>query len=231
MVRTPTQDELAAFIIGHGVVDFISGGKLQKVERDAIWKVIKKLGPPAAVGGGRAALGAAKLAGAGLGATAYGVGKLATRGAGPLSLAVSAADAYRMGQEDAQRGLPYALQNVPMFPLVNPQFAEDVGIPGGGRIDIVTPALRVRKKVSRYAKNVGKAMKLIKASAKGGKKGTLSNPKKTFSTVSRTVSKIMKGGTRPRSGIGKIISKSVKGIFKKERKPKRKRSSRGVRYR
>lgn len=64
-------------------------------------------------------------------------------------------------------------------------------------------------------------MKAIKASTKGGPKGKLSRPKNTFRTVSKTVSKIMKGGTRPRGGITGIISKAVKGTFKK--KPKRKK--------
>ena len=80
-----------------------------------------------------------------------------------------------------------------------------------------------------YARNVGKAMKAVKASTKGGRKGKLSNPRTTFKTVSKTVSKIMKGGTRPRGGITGIISKAVKGSFK--RKPKKTRSSRpGRRY-
>ena len=231
MARAPTQEEIAAFIVGHGIVDFVSGGKLSKVERDAIWKVVKRLGPPVATGVGRAALTGAGAVGTGLGAAAYGVGRLATRGALPLSMAASAADAYRMGVEDGQKGLPYALQNVPMFPLVNPQFAEDVGIPGGGRVDILTPALKVRKKASQYSKNVGKAMKAVKRSNKGGAKGRLTNPKKTFKTVSKTVSKIMKGGTRPRTGVGAVISKAVKGVFKRKRKPKKTRSSRpGRRY-
>ena len=38
-----TQEEIAAFIVGHGIVDFVSGGRLSKAERDAIWKVVKKL--------------------------------------------------------------------------------------------------------------------------------------------------------------------------------------------
>ena len=74
-------------------------------------------------------------------------------------------------------------------------------------------------------------MKAVKRSNKGGAKGRLTNPKKTFKTVSKTVSKIMKGGTRPRTGVGAVISKAVKGVFKRKRKPKKTRSSRpGRRY-
>ena len=212
MARTPTQKEIAAFIVGHGIVDFISGGKLSKIERDALWKVIKKLGPPAA-------RGAVTTAGM--------VGRAALRGTPAVGVALTGYDAYQRGREDAERGLPYALQNIPAYPFMNPFVSDIIEHDTGrdvGKLDIVTPALRVRKKVSTYAKNVGRAMKAVKISAKGGPKGRISNPKKTFKTVSKTVSRIMKGGTRPRGGITGIISKAVKGSFK--RKPKKTRPSR-----
>jgi len=86
---------------------------------------------------------------------------------------------------------------------------------------------KMPKRKSQYSKAMSSAMKAVKASSKGGKKGTLSNPKKTFGTVSKTVSKIMRGGTRPRSGIGGIISRAVRGTFKKlKQKRKKKRTSR-----
>ena len=222
MARLPTKEELAAFLAAHGIVDFISGGRLTRAEQKVVWKAIKRLGPPVATGVGRAALGGAGAIGTGLGATAYGVGKVATRGAIPLGMAMTAYDAYEMGKRDAELGFPAALQQLPVPQLASPRFAEDVGLPT--KIDVLTPALRVRKKVSTYAKNVGKAMKAVKASSKGGRKGKLSSPKTTFRKVSKTVSKIMKGGKRPRGGITGIISKAVKGSFK--RKPKKTRSSR-----
>ena len=225
MARVPTQEEIAAFIVGHGIVDFISGGRLSKVERDAIWKAVKKLGPPAAIGAGRGGLAAARLAGSGLGAATYGVGRAAAaRGGVPLGFAVTAIDAYEMGKRDAELGFPAALQQIPVPQIASPKFAEDIGLPT--KLDVLTPALRVRKKVSTFSKNVGKAMRAVKASSKGGRKGQLTNPKGTFKTVSKTVSKIMKGGKRPRSGIAGVVSKAVKGAFKRTRKPKKTRSSR-----
>ena len=211
MARVPTQKEIAAFLIGHGIVDFVSGGRLTKIERNAIWKAVKKLGPPAARTTGR---------------TAVGVGKAVARRTPAIGMALTGYEAYERGRRDAEMGLPYALQNLPVYPLMQPGIGETVEALGGpegfGTLDVLTPALKVRKKVSKYAKNVGKAMKAVKASTKGGPKGKISNPKTTFKTVSKTVSKIMKGGTRPRSGIGSVISKAVKGSFKKKKpKPKR----------
>ena len=155
------------------------------------------------------------------------VGRAALRGTPAVGVALTGYDAYQRGREDAERGLPYALQNIPAYPFMNPFVSDIIEHDTGrdvGKLDIVTPALRVRKKVSTYAKNVGRAMKAVKISAKGGPKGRISNPKKTFKTVSKTVSKIMKGGTRPRGGITGVISKAVKGSFK--RKPKKTRPSR-----
>ena len=216
MARSPTQKQIAAFIVGHGIVDFVSGGKLSKIERDALWKVIKKLGPPAARGTGSAL--------AATGRTALRAGARVA----PVALpAMAAVDAYEMGKRDAAASMAmggpgYALQNIPNPFFINPTFAESIGVEPS-TVDILTPALKIRKRVSRYAKNVGKAMKAVKASTKGGPKGKLSNPRKTFRTVSKTVSRIMKGGKRPRGGITGVISKSIKGTFKKAAKQQKQR--------
>jgi len=42
MVKTPSTEDLAAILIGHGIVDFVSGGRLTKIERNALWKMLKK---------------------------------------------------------------------------------------------------------------------------------------------------------------------------------------------
>jgi hypothetical protein len=60
MARTPTQKEIAAFVVAHGITDFVSGGRLSLAERNALWKVVSKLGRPAAKAG---ATGLARLPG------------------------------------------------------------------------------------------------------------------------------------------------------------------------
>jgi len=194
-------------LIAAGLIDFVTRGKITAAAYDALKAVVTRAGPPVA------------------------------RGAGAVGTAVAPAalplyGGY-LGAEMAQRqyelgGLQQALGNVPIGYPINPTIAEQLGVLGtplSPTVDLYTPVVKAKKRISTYARNVGKAMKAIKASTKGGKKGKLSNPKKTFSTVSRTVSKIMKGGTRPRAGISGIISKAVKGVYKKRRGKSKKRTS------
>ena len=52
MARLPTKEEIAKFLAAHGIVDFISGGRLTRAEQKAVWKAVSRLGPPAARGAG-----------------------------------------------------------------------------------------------------------------------------------------------------------------------------------
>jgi len=85
---------------------------------------------------------------------------------------------------------------------------------------------RSRKVKSAYNKAVSKAMKAVKASAKGGPKGKLTNAKKTFGQVSKAVSKARKGGKLSPKGVTGVIKRSISGLFTKP-KPKRRTARKG----
>jgi len=88
-------------------------------------------------------------------------------------------------------------------------FSEDV--PRSGR--------KTKKRIkSTYNKAVSKAMKAVKASAKGGPKGKFTNAKKTFGQVSKAVSKASKGGKLSPKGVTGVIKKSISGLFKPKAK-------------
>jgi len=80
-----------------------------------------------------------------------------------------------------------------------------------------------RKRKSVYNKAMAKAMKAVKASAKGGPKGKFTNAKKTFGQVSKAVSKASKGGKLSPKGVTGVIKRSISGMFKP--KAKRRTSS------
>jgi hypothetical protein len=82
--------------------------------------------------------------------------------------------------------------------------------------DLLPTARKARKKqTSTYNKAVSKAMKAIKSSNLHGKKGTITNPKKTFGTVSKTVSKVMAGKIkgRPRVKATGLIKRTIEKAF------------------
>jgi len=90
-------------------------------------------------------------------------------------------------------------------------------------------AERIKKKqTSVYNRAVGKALKAVKKSTKGGPKGTLSNAKKTFGQVSKAVSRAKKGGKLSPKGVTGVIKRAISGMFKP--KPKRRTTSTKTTY-
>jgi len=82
---------------------------------------------------------------------------------------------------------------------------------------------QVKKKVSKYNRAVQRGMKAVKASKFDGKAGKLSNPKKTFATVAKTVSKVMRGKKVPRTRATGLVKRTIEKMFPKLVKPKPKR--------
>ena len=101
---------------------------------------------------------------------------------------------------------------------------EDVNVARDQFIAALQPtAVKTKKRIrSTYNKAVSKAMKAVKASTKGGPKGTISNARKTFGTVSKAVSNARKGGKLSTKGVTGVVKRAISGIFKP--KPKRRRS-------
>jgi len=65
----------------------------------------------------------------------------------------------------------------------------------------VSTKKRSTRTKSKFNKMVSSGMKTLKASTSYGKKGVLSSPKKAFSVVTKTASRINKGGKVAKSGI------------------------------
>jgi len=205
MVRTPTQKELATFVVGHGIVDFVSGGKLSLIERNAIWKAVKKLG---AVAGRQAIKQTPKIAG-----TALRVGKTIAMRHPVLTAGAVVYYTYKNREELGdlvEQGYEVLQPKVPMVQDVL-QTAFDA-TPIGVGLEI---GRRIRKKATTpFNKAVSKGMKIVKASTSYGKKGTINNAKKAFSAVTKAASAASKKKKAPKSGITRKIYLGVKGLFK-----------------
>ncbi len=213
MARAPTQKEIAAFVVGHGIADFVSGGKLSLVERNALWKVLKKLGPIT----GRAAVGTGRLLGASaVGAAApfatnpYVVGT--ALGAGALvsppgqALLEAAEERGRMDRIRFEQGLTDA--EMIMREEFNRLLTEGPR-PSPGR---VPPGFlqKPKRRKSAYNSAVSKGLKALKKSSYGGKKGTLT--KKAFGFVAKTVSKLRKGKKVSSKGASGVVKRALPGV-------------------
>jgi hypothetical protein len=218
MARLPTKGEIAAFLAAHGIVDFVSGGRLTRAEQKAVWKAISRLGPPVARGTGMA-----------LGSVAA---PIAARAA-PVALpAIAAFEAYEMGKRDAEAiqggemAPSVALQTYPNPFLINPSLSEKLGVTGAAsEIDLFTPiargrrqASKTKKKVSSYAKAVKQGMAAVKRSKFNGKPGKITNAKKTFSTVSKVVSAVNRGKKVSSKGVRGTIARAARKVLPRRKK-------------
>ena len=77
---------------------------------------------------------------------------------------------------------------------------------------IIVPSKR-KKAMTKFNKAVKEGMKIVRSSSSYGKKGTISNSKKAFSAVTKTVAKARKGGKTPAKGVLRKIALKAKKIL------------------
>jgi len=215
MVRTPSVEELGAILVGHGIVDFVSGGKLSKVERNALWSAFKKAG-----------MGVARAVPRASGTVARVGGTIAMRhpyiAAGAVIYVAATnreqiADLVRQGYDVVQEsGIGQSVDPSRFVPAVQSEFERlmtEGPRPSPGRIP---PGFlqKPKRRKSTYNSAVSKAMKALKNSTSYGKKGVLNAPKKAFGFVARTVSKLRRGKKVPSKGASGVVKRSLPGIKK-----------------
>ena len=208
MARVPTQKEIAAFVVGHGIVDFVTGGTLSRIERNALWKVIKKLGPPAA----RGAVGIVP-------SVARTVGMVAMRhpyvAAGAvIYVAVTEREKIRtlleQGYDVIEERLPTpSLPPSPGIPSPSIPGVEEILL--GGPAAMPFGKLRPRRP-SSFNKAVSAGMKVVKKSTSYGGKGKIKPAKKAFSVVVKLAAAKKKKKKAPKSGIRRRIWNAMKGL-------------------
>ena len=87
----------------------------------------------------------------------------------------------------------------------------------GAAIETALVPTKRKKAMTKFNRAVKEGMKIAKASTSYGKKGTISNSKKAFSAVTKTVAKARKGGKAPVKGVLRKVFMKAKGIIGKER--------------
>jgi len=143
--------------------------------------------------------------------------KAAVRAIGPLATrAVPAVAGFNPVATGTALGLG-ALQTQPGQQLLD--LAEERGRMDRIRFEQALTDLSVstKKKTvkakSKFNKAVSAGMKAVKASTSYGKKGIISSPKKAFSVVTKTASRINRGGKVAKSGITRKLGLLMRKIL------------------
>jgi len=170
-------------------LDFLTGGRLNKISRKAAVQVVKKVLPAALR---VAAVPAASIARSALplaynpyiAGTALGLGALQTEPG--QDLLAAAAESGR----DTRRSLDMALFNIQAL-------GEE----------------KVKRTKSKFNTMVSKGMKSVKASTTYGKKGIINAPKNAFKAVVAAASAVTKGKKPPKSGLKRKLMLLMRKIL------------------
>jgi hypothetical protein len=85
----------------------------------------------------------------------------------------------------------------------------------GAAIETAIVPTRRKKAMSKFNKAIKEGMKIVRSSNQYGKKGTISNAKKAFGAVTKSVSKARKGAKLPKKGVLRKVQSKAKAILGK----------------
>jgi len=129
-------------------------------------------------------------------------------GAGPLSLLAGYYYTGHAAQDQARRDYEqYGEPRIPI-PLWNPLLG-DMPTIDAGPLDRTVKAV-IRRKSSKFNKAISAGMKAVRSSKFMGKPKSISNSKKAFATVTKTVSALKKGRKAPKKGVRGTIARAVR---------------------
>jgi hypothetical protein len=216
---TISRKDLERLAIAFGIADFFSGGKLTAPIGNAARKALVKAAPAIGRGilryGPTVAVTAARVTPTPLAAAATGAAIVANRrriadAAGNIYEEVApAVQQYGAGVvERAMDPETYAIQG----PTPETMQLQQLGI-------VPSSPRNLRKKVrSKFNQAVSRGMSIVKGSTSFGKKGTINNAKKAFSTVTKVASGVSKGRKAPKSGIRRKLHTAISKILPKKKK-------------
>ena len=86
----------------------------------------------------------------------------------------------------------------------------------GAAIETALVPSKRKKAMTKFNRAVKEGMKIVRASTSYGKKGNISNSKKAFSAVTKSVAKARKGGKLAKKGVLRKVGQKAKQILGKE---------------
>ena len=199
-----TKRDLEVAIAAYGLGRILPAGSTRAAVRAVIPQVVRA-GKVIAPTAGRTA---ATLAAANPVSTGLGLGLAATQTPSGQALLEAAAERGRMDRVRAQQLLDEFIFTQVTQPT---QQAADI---------LQSPTIQaqakrtVKRKVSKYAKAVKAGIAAVKKSKYNGKPNKINNAKKTFATVSKTVSAVNRGKKTPTKGIRGTIARAARRVLK-----------------
>ena len=210
-----SRKDLERLAIGFGIADFLTEGRLSAPIARGTKAALRKAAPAIGRGllkyGPRVAVTAARVTPTPLAAAATGAVVIQNREA----IANLARQGFEVIEPAAQRGFETAVdygQGVlerAMDPATFQRPEQRDLFPFS-----VIPTARPKKKTSKFNKAIRAGMVAAKASTSYGKKGTINNAKKAFSAVTKTASKINKGGKVAKKGALRKIGLAIKKVLR-----------------
>ena len=164
----------------------------------------------AGVGAARAATAAPGVAAANPITTGIGLGLGALATPPGQALLESAAQRGASDRVALQQAIDEYIFRQTVLPFREQQTQQPIDIQVSGRANVRDQALIKPRTTTTHNRNVKKAMKAVKSSKFGGPKGRISNAKKVFGTVNKTISRIKKGAKVSRKGITGVIARAIK---------------------
>jgi len=198
-----TKRDLEVAIAAYGLGRILPAGSTRAAVRAVIPQLVRA-GKVIAPTAGRTA---ATLAAANPVSTGLGLGLAATQTPSGQALLEAAAERGRMDRVRAQQLLDEFIFTQVTQPT---QQAADI---------LQSPTIQAqvkrtaKRKISKYAKAVKAGMAAVKNSKYNGKKGKITNAKKTFATVNKVASAVNKGKKVSVKGVTGTIARAVRKIL------------------
>ena len=222
MVKLTEKQQRDLLILG-GLADFVTRGKITAAGYDALKAVISAGGRAVFSGTRRAAPAVGRFTGRSALRAAGTIGKVAMRHPVLTAGAIiyvnrdEAAELLREGYDVVSSSDPFGdateimertrrPRQVPLDPFM----FDDVR--AGGRA-----GRAVKRGKTAFNKAISVGMKAVKKSKNGGKSGKLTNAKKTFATVTKTASKILKGRKVSNRGVTGTAARAMRKVLKRSR--------------
>jgi len=211
-----SRKDLERLAIGFGIADFLTEGRLSAPIARGTKAALRKAAPAIGRGlikyGPRVAITAARVTPTPLAAAAVGAAAIQNREA----IANLARQGFEVVEPVAQRGFETAIdygQGV-LERAMDPASFRPPPQRDFFPISAVPRGLPSKRKLSKFNKAIKAGMSAAKASTSYGKKGTINNAKKAFTAVTKTASRINKGGKVAKKGVARKIGLAIKRILR-----------------